>query len=279
MTSSVAPLPGVEGLDVSGHQADASGVTRVRWLDAYRAGRRWVVAKVTEGTWRDKSFRSHVDGARRAGLHVGGYHFARPKLDPIAQAKAYLDALGIVDLPPVLDLEVDLYHPKDCPDGLQPAQLGAWAESWVREVRALSGVDVVLYSYPDFLDRLGIPSGSLLAGLDLWVANYGARTPRIPRPWTSVVAWQYLADPVQGAPAGRCDGFDGPIDCNVFMGDEDDLLGWRDRLSLACGPSSLAVGPHTQPAEWGPVDASTVLAGLFAPAELAGNSEPGRPSS
>lgn len=27
--------------------------------------------------------------------------------------------------------------------------------------------------------------------------------------------------------------------------------------------SALAVGPHTQPAEWGPVDAATVLAGIF----------------
>lgn len=43
--------------------------------------------------------------------------------------------------------------------------------------------------------------------------------------------------------------------------------------------SAHAVGPHTQPAEWGPVDAPTVLAGLFTPAELAENSEPGRPSS
>lgn len=32
-------------------------------------------------------------------------------------------------------------------------------------------------------------------------------------------------------------------------------------------PSELAPGPHTQPAEWGPVDAATVLAGIFSRTE------------
>src|SRR5690348_1530189 len=66
--------------------------------------------KVSEGThFFDPDWPHRSDAARMVGLHVGGYHFARPALGTApTEARLFCQALGRVqrrDLRPVLDLE------------------------------------------------------------------------------------------------------------------------------------------------------------------------------
>ena len=258
--TSVAPLPGIEGIDVSAYQADYHGRSLVRWREARAAGRLWMAARATVGTVVDRSYESHHRGAREAGLLVGAYHAAAPSGDPIRQAYTYLSTTQFVDLPPILDIETGMIGAVN-PSGLLASELRRWCESWIEAVESVTCTRVVVYSYPNFLEMLNVPAGSVLAERELWIAHYGASQPKIPRPWTSAVAWQYLADPMPGAPAGRCPGYDAPpgrgIDCNVFFGDEAALLGWRERNAIERIPDTLpegAPGPHTKPVEWPTVE-------------------------
>lgn len=76
----------LEGVDVSHWQGDTPNLT----------GRSFLIAKATEGTSRDPMFTTHIANARRAGLVVGAYHFARDDVELAAQVSAFLAAAGDV---------------------------------------------------------------------------------------------------------------------------------------------------------------------------------------
>jgi GH25 family lysozyme M1 (1,4-beta-N-acetylmuramidase) len=163
----------------------------------------------------------------------------------------------------VLDLETGLFSATN-PIGLQPEVIRQWAETWIAEVQSAMGRQVKLYGYPSYLAALAVPTGSLLAQCELIIAHYGPRKPTIPAPWKRAIAWQYLADPSPptNTPAGQIDGYDPPkgfgVDCDVFLGTEDELRSWWARSAIADErvpdtlPEGIALdtpGPHTKPHE------------------------------
>lgn len=167
-----------------------------------------VLLKVTEGqSFVDPTYLDRSRAARAAGLHVGGYHFARPKGDPIGQASFFAHHLlkvGRRDLHPALDLEVNDDH-------LHPAELFAWARGFEQHVHSLTGVRTLLYTYPAFLAEQAWqhPLGS---GAGLWIAAYGPNDGRDHgvssdelKPWRRCVAHQYTS-------VGRIAGVNGNVD-------------------------------------------------------------------
>lgn len=72
MTDPATPdAPGIQiGIDVSEHQ---DGLSLVQ---AAAEGIQFVVVRTTDGTYRDRTYASHVDDARRAGLPVEAYHLS-----------------------------------------------------------------------------------------------------------------------------------------------------------------------------------------------------------
>jgi lysozyme len=197
----------IKGIDVSGHQAGIS------WRAIKRAGIRFAFVKATEGvTFVDSSFERHVTQARRAGIPVGAYHFARPDTnisdrDPIAEADHFLDVAEPRegDLLPVLDLETP---------GLPAGRMVAWAKAWLRHVGDRIGERPILYTFPSFWrDRMG--NSRALARYPLWLASYGPNDGRV-HDVEPVGGWKRLAVH-QYTSVGRIKGHNGDLDLNKLM--------------------------------------------------------------
>jgi len=219
------------GIDVSGHQPSIS------WKAVRSAGISFGWVKATEGqTFVDGSYPRHRKEARRAGIPLGAYHFARPDTDvstrdPVAEADHFLAVAEPRegDLLPVLDLETP---------GLSPAQMSRWAKAWLRRVERAIGQPPILYTYPSYwTDRMG--NSTAFGRYPLWLASYGRNDGRV-HPvrkvggWTSIAVHQYTSE-------GRIEGYSGPLDLNRLM------RGWSlDKLTLGATPP-LPVTRYGQP--------------------------------
>lgn len=173
-----------------------------------RAGTFGMLHKVTEGVgYVDPFWPERARAARAAGLHVGGYHFARPDGSPLPQARLFAAKLGPVgrrDLHPALDLETNDGH-------LSPAHLFQWARGFGDEVHRITGCRVLWYTYPAFLAEQGWTS-QLGNGAGLWIAAYGPNDGHDHglagvdlSPWRHAVAHQYTS-------TGQCPGVTGHVD-------------------------------------------------------------------
>lgn len=172
-----------------------------------RAGAFGVLLKVSESTtFTDQTWEPRSVKARAAGLHVGGYHFARPqKGSAREEADYFVKLLGKVrrrDLHPALDLETN-------EGGLTPKELLAWVRQFQLAVHRGTGVRCLLYSYTAYIRLQGwkVPPGT---GAGLWLADYGANDGKdhgavTPAPWSRIVAHQFTSE-------GRWPGCSGPVD-------------------------------------------------------------------
>lgn len=178
-------------VDLSNNNADPISFPQLK-----RDGVFGVLLKVSEGSsFLDPTFTLRAARARAAGLHVGGYHFARTNGPAVRQAQRFCRQLGEVgrrDLHPALDLETN--------DGrLAPDALLEWARTFGAEVHRLTGQRVLWYTYPGFLaeQRWQHPPGN---GAGLWIADYGPNDGTdhgVPAsatsPWRRYVAHQYTS--------------------------------------------------------------------------------------
>jgi GH25 family lysozyme M1 (1,4-beta-N-acetylmuramidase) len=195
----------LDGVDTSHHQAG-----KIDLRAAQADGVRFWYVKATEGSVaRDKTYRRRVRQARRAGLPVGAYHFARgDRADAEEEARHFLKHADIRagDMLPMLDVE-----------GLQDVarpELTAWTRQWVDTVRArlarhgLAATPIIYTPY-DLDDDFGA---------QVWVARYSNdfRAPVIPEPWTKAAIWQHSNGrfgPIKNVP-----GF-GPVNVNALHPD------------------------------------------------------------
>ena len=197
--------PGLDGVDTSHHQAGKPDLARAR-----AAGLKFWYLKATEGDrYVDPTYAGRARQARRAGIPVGAYHFARPDAgDAVAEARHFLEAADVRegDMLPMLDLEST--------EGLSARELTAWTGAWVRTVtRQLARRGLVakplIYTPFDLEDGFGCLC---------WVARYSNApvAPRIPRPWQRAAIWQHsngVYGPVKDVP-----GF-GHVDVNAVHPD------------------------------------------------------------
>jgi GH25 family lysozyme M1 (1,4-beta-N-acetylmuramidase) len=222
----------IKGIDVSGHQRSIS------WRAVKRAGVAFAFIKATEGVgFVDSAFERHRTDARRAGVPVGAYHFARPDTnisaqDPIAEADHFIDVAEPAegDLLPVLDLETP---------GLSSAQMARWAKRFLQRVEKRIGEPPILYTFTSFWrDKVG--DSRTFTRYPLWLANYG---PNDGRPhdvspvggWSSIAIHQYTSE-------GSIPGFDGDLDLNRLMaGRELETL----RVGAAPPPAPRFTAPWT----------------------------------
>ncbi len=199
------PRRTLDGVDTSHHQTG-----KIDLRKAQHAGLRWWYLKATEGeTFVDGTYRKRGREARRAGLPVGAYHFARPDGgDAVKEAQHFLKHADIRlgDMLPMLDLEAR--------EVLNREQLTNWVGIWVTTVRRhLEGRGLVgnpiIYT-PFDLDNA--------FGCLLWVARYSddLRAPRIPAPWNRAAIWQHSNGKV--GPIKNVPGF-GHVDVNAMHPD------------------------------------------------------------
>lgn len=163
--------------------------------------------KVSEGqSFTDSTYADRARRARAAGLHVGGYHFARPKLGQApAEAAYFASRLGRVhrrDLRPVLDLEANDDH-------LSSSELWTWAHTFLAHLHLLAGVRGLTYSNVAYVTEQRWPH-TLGSGAGLWLADFGPddgrdHGARAPAPWRRFVAHQYTSKGRHAGIAGHVD--------------------------------------------------------------------------
>ncbi|MGW8959967.1 glycoside hydrolase family 25 protein [Paenibacillus sp. NPDC055715] len=193
----------VKGIDVSHWQGD------IDWNKVKSEGIQFAYLKASESSTRtDPKFSKNVDGAKKAGLSVGAYHFARPdKNSPSDEAKHFVSLLNLyhTDLLPVLDLE----SPED-PTRISASDLVQWARSFINDVKEATGREVMLYTGNWFIN-LYQQFNNALSDLPLWVANYSnISAPPNDGGWTKWTIWQY-------SEKGKIDGIDDKVDLNAAV--------------------------------------------------------------
>jgi GH25 family lysozyme M1 (1,4-beta-N-acetylmuramidase) len=199
------PRRTLDGVDTSHHQPGRLDLRR-----AQAAGLRFWYVKTTDGeTTVDPTYKKRVREARKAGVPVGAYHFARPDGgDAQKEAVHFLRSsdIRLGDMVPMLDLEGHVV--------LQRDQLTRWVGVWVSTVRqalAAKGLSAtpIIYTSMDLDDAFGCK---------LWVARYSNdfREPRIPAPWRRAAIWQHSDGRV--GPVLDVPGF-GHVDVNALHPD------------------------------------------------------------
>lgn len=197
------------GADVSNYQGSIDWDTVSNYLD-------FAIVKATEGTgFYDPWFDRNWSEMSRVGVIRGAYHFARPNLDPIAQADYFLNAVQPQsgDIQVCLDLEVT--------GGLNPPALWSWVQAFVGEVQNWTGRSPCIYTSPSFwTSQVGNPTDNL--DCPLWIAHWGVTRPTVPRAWSTWTFWQWTS-------SGSVPGIAGRVD-------QDRFNGFIDRLYLLTYP-------------------------------------------
>lgn len=213
-TPTVTPTPTpasayVDGIDVSYHQGP------IDWDQVLSAGKRFAFIRATAGTLTaDTAYWTNRSGATAAGLAVGSYHFANPDSavnDAANEATWFLwnSTIPSGDLVPVLDLETA--------NGLSPASLTAWAQTWLSQVSAATGVRPIIYTNPTFWS-------TSMADTDwfarngysvLWIAQWTtASQPAVPAAGWAGNGWSFW----QHSSSGLVPGISGAVDLDRFHG-------------------------------------------------------------
>jgi len=145
------------GIDVSEHQ---DGLSLVQ---AAAEGIEFVVVRTTDGTYRDRTYASHIDDARRAGLSIETYHYLRNPSEGTTvaeQVDAACAVMGEQVYPMWIDCET-------------PAGLSLDHVRQARDEFTARGVPVAgIYTYPRYWRWRMLGAGTAEFGA-VWVADYG----------------------------------------------------------------------------------------------------------
>ena len=186
------------GIDVSEYQGN------IDFNAVKNSGKSIVYIKATEGvTYVDPNFATYYSNASNAGLNIGFYHFFRPDDDPRQQAQFFINTIGSWN--PNCRYAIDL----EITDGYGPEELTSMAIEFLEEVAALTGKNVVVYTYTNFANT---SITSALGAYPVWIAEYGVNAPSNNAIWSSWIGFQY-------SESGSVNGISGQVDLNGFMND------------------------------------------------------------
>ncbi|MGO4670511.1 glycoside hydrolase family 25 protein [Bosea sp. 2RAB26] len=201
----------VQGIDISRWQGE------IDWAAVKGAGTRFVYMKATEGGDHiDPSFLRNWEGARRAGVPRGAYHFVfwcRPAHEQAVWFKQHIpNDPGA--LPPVLDVEWN-GHSKTCPQKIDRSLALEKIQLMLTELEQLTGKKPIIYT--DITFHKDVLEGQFNE-YPYWIRSTAAKpeTRYENRPWAF---WQFTT-------TGRVPGIRGDVDRNAFFGDEEQFIGW-----------------------------------------------------
>jgi GH25 family lysozyme M1 (1,4-beta-N-acetylmuramidase) len=184
--------PGVQGLDVSSHQAT------VNWPAQYSTGARFAYVKATEGTtYRNGYFGAQYGGALASGMIRGAYHFALPGVSTAAaQADFFVNNGGGwtgdgKTMPPLLDIEYNPYAElgNTCYNMSQGAMVN-WIAAFSNRVLARTGRLPMIYTTTDWWTQCTGNSGAF-SNQPLHLASYSRFVGSMPNGWGTYSVWQY----------------------------------------------------------------------------------------
>ncbi len=198
----------VLGIDLSHHQKVKD------WKAVRKDNVRFVYLKTTEGmSVEDQKYKEYYEGAKKAGMRVGTYHFFIFERDAHKQVRFFLTHLRYEkgDLPPVVDVE---YESRNRRKPANNASRRAELQRFSNEVFAELGIYPVFYTnkecYRDLFEGIELQN-------ELWISHISTETkPNISTPW---IFWQYTHH-------GYVNGIEGDVDKNVFNGTQDAFTQW-----------------------------------------------------
>ena len=205
----IAKNTGIYGIDVSHHQG------QIDWRKAKQAGVSFAYLKASEGVrFIDPCFAENWLGTKKAGVVRGAYHFFRAHIDPIEQAKNFIQqvkpVLTSLDLPPALDIE----YVADM-DSVSAVELMARAKQWLEYVEHALGVTPIIYTSRAFWEDY-IGHNPVFAKYPLWLSA-AMRHPGPPSSWREWTFWQFSVK-------GSVPGIMTAVDLNYFGGDKKEFL-------------------------------------------------------
>lgn len=190
----------LKGIDVSNWQ----GV--IDFAKVKNSGIQVVYTKATEGTYyTDPFLKSNYYNAKSQNLYVGFYHFFIPESKESSINQAYYFISKISGLTPDCKLALDV----EVTGGFSKTELSELANIFLIEVKKLTGMDVVIYTYSNFANY---NLTNILDAYPLWIAEYGVNTPMYNPIWDSWIGFQY-------SDSGYVPGVSGGVDLDVFTSD------------------------------------------------------------
>lgn len=196
------------GIDISHYQKRVD-FDRLRNARVMNRPLRFVFIKATEGaSIVDERFDENFRKARQANIIRGAYHFFIPDVDVEKQARFFIRHVKLQpgDLPPVLDIERT--------GRLSDSQLRSAVLTWLQIVERHYGVRPIIYAGYNFHQQFLDTDFKLLADYPFWIAHYYVKQLEYEDHWDF---WQYTDK-------GQVDGIDGPVDCNVFNGNLEQMM-------------------------------------------------------
>ena len=164
------------GIDVSHHQGD------IDWQTVSKEKILFVYIKATEGkTYTDPKFHQNIEGAQKAGLKVGAYHFFRMTSGAREQFNHFYSQVGKykLDLIPMIDVEKD--------DGKPKSQLQDSLDVFIKLVTQKYGKKPMIYGTQRSYNKYCAPKYN---NLHLYIGRYGPNAPEI-KGEGSYTIWQY----------------------------------------------------------------------------------------
>lgn len=186
------PPSTVKGVDVSHHNTISS------WSSMAKAeGVSFVFVKATEGaTIQDNKYRTHIRGAKKAGLMVGAYHFLTTSSSAEEQFDNFRKTVDKedIDLIPVLDAEIMTKGHR-----MTSAQYVRHVRKWVNLCKRHYGKAPILYCCVGHYQRYfkGHFNDCLF-----WSGDVSSKRSYVDKVQWAI--WQYRIGPVKGS-SGKLD--------------------------------------------------------------------------
>lgn len=228
------------GIDVSGWN------TSINWQTLYDGGIRFAIVKLTQGiNSLTRLAREHVEGARKAGILVAGYHWNDPMYNDTAQVDFFVSQLEKYDIH-LAFVDVEQYwqdwnewYKQSITKIIDPKRISQSAYNVMTGLRN-KGYNAQIYSRWSFIKERSSQMETWIKPLDTWYAHYpygggrvnanwqdfkvgGRYFPGIKQPTlpvgTNWKLWQFSGDKFILPGTGGS-----PIDLNYFPGTEKELI-------------------------------------------------------
>lgn len=149
---------------IVGNDVSAIGQGQIDF-DTYKNNSNFVLVKASEGSaFADPQLSRNQSEARRVGMALGYYHFARPSYgnSPQAEADKFLAVIGQLKDGEVLALDYEDNYSGDAV---------AWCKAWLDYVTAKTGCKPLIYMDQSEVQKYNWKPVSD-AGYGLWIASY-----------------------------------------------------------------------------------------------------------
>jgi GH25 family lysozyme M1 (1,4-beta-N-acetylmuramidase) len=198
----------IKGFDISHWEI-------VDWNLIKNSDYKFGIAKTSEATWEDMSWKSHNAGMKSINLPDGGFHFYRPKVDPINQANFFYGLAKDTRIRPSIDFEVWYEEDEEYYKSTNRDIIIKNIQSILNTTQSLFNKVPMIYTSYGFWNEF-IGKTDWVKNYPLWVANYNVLTPTLPWGWDKFIFWQYTDREI-------ITGIKGQTDLNYFYGSEEDL--------------------------------------------------------